>query len=150
MTKIANETIKCLYSKKGQPKKDVPSSRTPPLPLVPETISKDELVDLRKKGSYDALKVNPALENSAEYKFSMYHVDGTESLRTTIQWYKDVWQVIQKDWDWTATQREWSLLSKLRVMAQPVPRSGHLGRLPRGTSHAQRGTGGWAVGPSTR
>jgi hypothetical protein len=89
MTKIANETIKRLYSEKGQPKKDVPTSRTPPLPLVPETFSKDEL-DLRKKGSY-ALKVNPTLEHSAEYKSYMFHVDGTESLRTTIQWYKDVW-----------------------------------------------------------
>jgi hypothetical protein len=56
-------------------------------------VIKDDL-DLRKKGSY-MLKVDPALETSADFKFTMYHVDGTESLRTTIQWYKDVWQVIK-------------------------------------------------------
>jgi hypothetical protein len=93
MTKIANETVKRLYNEKGQPRKDVPFNRTPPLPLVPETFSKDDL-DLRKKGSY-MLKVDPAIETSADFKFTMYHVDGTESLRTTIQWYKDVWQVIK-------------------------------------------------------
>jgi hypothetical protein len=64
MTKIANETIKRLYNEKGQPKKDVPFSRTPPLPLVPETFSKDEL-ELRKKGSH-ALKVNPARWRDAQ------------------------------------------------------------------------------------
>jgi hypothetical protein len=93
MTKIASETVKRLYNDKGQPRKDLPPSRAPPLPLVPETFSKDDK-DLRKKGSY-MLKVNPALETSADFKFTMYHVDGTESLRTTIQWYKDVWQVIK-------------------------------------------------------
>jgi hypothetical protein len=40
------------------------------------------------------LKVNSAQESSADYKFLMYHVDRTDSLRTVIQWTKDIWQVI--------------------------------------------------------
>jgi organic hydroperoxide reductase OsmC/OhrA len=92
MTKIANKTVKRLYDDKGRPKKDAPTRTPPPLSLTPETFTKDEL-ESRKKGSY-MLKVNAAQEGSADYKFTMYHVDGTDSLRTVIQWTKDIWQVI--------------------------------------------------------
>jgi hypothetical protein len=40
------------------------------------------------------LKVTADDPDSADYKFSMYHVDGTNSIRNTIQWYKDIQQVI--------------------------------------------------------
>jgi hypothetical protein len=88
MTKIANETTKRLFDEKGRPKKEVPTRTPPPLSLTPETFTKDEL-ESRKKGSY-MLKVNAAQEGSADYKFTMYHVDGTDSLRTAIQWTKDI------------------------------------------------------------
>jgi hypothetical protein len=51
-------------------------------------------LDLHKKATF-MLKVSPADQNSAKYKFSMYHVDGTDNICTTIQWYKDIGQVIQ-------------------------------------------------------
>jgi hypothetical protein len=45
--------------------------------------TKEEL-DLQKSSQF-YLKIN---------KFTMYHIDGTETLRQTLQWYKDIQQVI--------------------------------------------------------
>jgi hypothetical protein len=51
-------------------------------------------MDLCKKTSY-ILKVAADNQNSADYKFSMYHIDGTNNICNTIQWYKkDIRQVI--------------------------------------------------------
>jgi hypothetical protein len=55
-------------------------------------VSKDDL-DLRKKTMY-MLKVAADDPDSADYKFSMYHVDGTNSIRDMIQWYKDILHII--------------------------------------------------------
>jgi hypothetical protein len=67
--------------------------KAPPLPLEATAVSKDD-VDLRKKTTYSMLKVAADDPDSADYKFSMYHVDGTNSIRDMIQWYKDILQVI--------------------------------------------------------
>jgi hypothetical protein len=58
--------------------------------------TKDEL-DLRKSSQF-ILKINPkdASKKSKEYKFTMYHIDGTQNLQQTIQWYKDIQQVITR------------------------------------------------------
>jgi hypothetical protein len=69
--------------------------KAPPLPLEATAVSKDDL-DLHKKTTY-MLKVAADDPDSADYKFSMYHVDGTNSIRDTIQWYKDILQVISPD-----------------------------------------------------
>lgn len=93
--KIQQKVVKALYNDKGQPK-DTPTSlirSPPPLELVSEEISKDEL-EKRKKSSF-TLKVNPELENSTEYKYSVYHVNGTEGLRLMIVWMKDMEKVIK-------------------------------------------------------
>jgi hypothetical protein len=83
--KFAASVTNNLSNKKTSPK-------APPLPLEATTVSKDDL-DLRKKTTY-MLKVTAGDPDSADYKFSMYHVDGTNSIRDTIQWYKDILQVI--------------------------------------------------------
>jgi hypothetical protein len=84
--KFAASVTNNLSNKKTSPK-------APPLPLEATTVSKDDL-DLRKKTTY-MLKVTAGDPDSADYKFSMYHVDGTNSIRDTIQWYKDILQVIK-------------------------------------------------------
>jgi hypothetical protein len=66
--------------------------KAPPLPLEVTAVSKDDL-DLQKKTTY-MLKVASDDPDSADYKFSMYHVDGTNSICDMIQWYKDILQVI--------------------------------------------------------
>ena len=83
--KFAASVTNNLSNKKTSPK-------APPLPLKATTVSKDDL-DLRKKTTY-MLKVTAGNPDSADYKFSMYHVDGTNSISDTIQWYKDILQVI--------------------------------------------------------
>jgi hypothetical protein len=64
------------------------------LPLEATAVSKDDL-GLCKKTTY-MLKVAADDPDSADYKFSMYHVDGTNSIRDMIQWYKDILQVINR------------------------------------------------------
>ena len=92
--KFSKDVTKKLYDSKGKPKRDEERREVIiPLALIPETYSKDEM-DSRTKGSY-LLAVDPSRPLGAEYKFSMYHVDGTESLRLTIQWYKDIQKVIK-------------------------------------------------------
>lgn len=91
--KIANSAVTHLANGSSA-NGNKPFQRAPPLSLLPEIVSKDDL-DLRKKTSY-MLKVDPSdPDNTSEFKFSMYHADGTDSLRTTIQWYKDI-QVVLK------------------------------------------------------
>jgi hypothetical protein len=62
-------------------KKTAPKAR--PLPLEATAVSKDDL-DLRKKTTY-MLKVAADDPDSADCKFSMYHIDGTNSIRDMIQ-----------------------------------------------------------------
>jgi hypothetical protein len=94
--KIAKKTVDKLFTKSGVPNKDVPKHKPPPLTLTVEVQSKDEQ-DLRKSSQF-YLKVNPK-DNSKkatkeQYKFTMYHIDGSETLRQTIQWYKDILLVL--------------------------------------------------------
>jgi hypothetical protein len=94
--KIAKKTVDKLFTKNGVPNKDAPKHKPPPLTLTVEVQSKDEQ-DLRKSSQF-YLKVNPkdTLKKATkeQYKFTMYHIDGSENLRQTIQWYKDILQVI--------------------------------------------------------
>jgi hypothetical protein len=80
--KIAKKTVDKLFTKNGVPIKDTPKRTPPPLALVVETLTN--------------LKINPkdSSKKAKDYKFTIYHIDGTESLRQTIQWYKDIQLVI--------------------------------------------------------
>jgi hypothetical protein len=92
---LPRKTVNKLFTKNGVPNKDAPKHKPPPLTLVVEVQTKDEL-DLRKSSQF-TLKINAkdtSKKLSKVYKFTMYHIDGTETLRQTIQWYKDIQQVI--------------------------------------------------------
>jgi hypothetical protein len=56
--------------------------KPPPLPLALEVVSKDDL-DLCKNATF-MLKVSPSDQDSAEYKFSMYHVNGTDNVHHPV------------------------------------------------------------------
>jgi uncharacterized protein YukE len=91
--KIADKTVKKLYNDKGVPKEQ-PKHKPPPLSLSPEKLTKEQ-ADLRKRSQFH-LYVNPSQEGSQTYKFNLYHVDGTETLRAHIQWYKDIHKIIEQ------------------------------------------------------
>ena len=63
-----------------------------PLPLLDKVLTKDEY-DLRKKLEYDVL-IDPANPTSGNIKSYIYHIKGTEDLRSIIQWKKDVESII--------------------------------------------------------
>jgi hypothetical protein len=92
--KIAKKTVNRLFTKNGVPIKEAPKHKPPPSALVVETPTKDEL-DLRKSSQFN-LKINPkdSSKKAKDFKFTMYHIDGTKTLRQTLQWYKDIQQVI--------------------------------------------------------
>jgi hypothetical protein len=94
--RISKGTMKTLYNEKGFAKqeKEQPALRSSaPLSLVPESPTKDELEN-RKKSVFQ-LPVVPGCEDSKDVKFALYHLDGTESLRETIKWFKDVQRVVK-------------------------------------------------------
>jgi hypothetical protein len=96
--KIAKKTVGKLFTRNGVPNKDAPKHKPPPLALVVDEVQTKDELDLQKSSQF-YLKINPkdTLKKSAkEYKFTMYHIDGTETLRQTIQWYKDIQQVITR------------------------------------------------------
>jgi hypothetical protein len=95
--KIAKKTVDKLFTKNGVPNKEAPKHKPPPLTLTVEVQSKDKQ-DLRKSSQF-YLKVNPKDSSKKkvtkeQYKFTMYYIDGSETLCQTIQWYKDILQVI--------------------------------------------------------
>jgi hypothetical protein len=94
--KIAKKIVDKLFTKNGVPNKDAPKHKPPPLTLTVEVQSKDEQ-ELRKSSQF-YLKVNPKntskKASKENYKFTMYHIDGSETLHQTIKWYKDILLVI--------------------------------------------------------
>ena len=65
-----------------------------PLPLLDKTPTKDEL-DLRKKSKYE-VTIDPADATAGTISSVIYHIDGTEDLRTIIQWKKDIGSIMAK------------------------------------------------------
>jgi hypothetical protein len=81
-------TAKAANALPSKPSKFAP----PPLSLVPKPWTKEELA--LRRSSLFTLRVNPSQTTGPEYKFSIYHIDGTEDLRTVLNWFKDIKRVI--------------------------------------------------------
>ena len=62
--------------------------------LLSLTDDKEEPLTKHNARSFD-VKFNPGDANSATYKMSVRILDGTENLRQTLKWAKDVQRVIQ-------------------------------------------------------
>jgi len=64
------------------------SNFIPPLTLIPEI-----QYDSSKKHGFK-LRTNPTDADSTKFSFDMYHLDGSETLREALQWYKDMEKVL--------------------------------------------------------
>ena len=63
-----------------------------PLPLMDKSITKDEL-DLHKKSKYE-VPIDRNDPNAGTISSDIYHIDGTEDLRTIIQWKRDITGIV--------------------------------------------------------
>ena len=63
-----------------------------PLPLMDKSVTKDEL-DLRRKSKYE-VPIDRNDPNAGTISSVIYHIDGTEDLRTIIQWKKDITGIV--------------------------------------------------------